>query len=155
MCPDIPLISVLKVCQLSMGNCLSWARHLILTLCLLCIGGCDYVLDCLDSDGPVFERSSLPAMILNQAYSETVRVRIRNEPGDNRFDYRFSLSGQLPPGLVHFQSGRDFIIEGAPTELGQYSFLLRVEVDDGSNAQSSGLCYTTRSKTFELTVQTM
>lgn len=125
------------------------ATVLILTLFL---GGCDGVLDCLDNDGPEFNKSTLLPAVLNQVYSEDIRASVNNEPQDQRFDYRFVLTGELPEGLSTFVSGQSYLFTGTPTESGIFQFKLYVEVDDGRNAQESGLCYVSHTRDFVLNV---
>lgn len=117
------------------------------------LSGCDSVLDCLDNDGPVFSKSSLDVAILNEEYSDTIQASVRNEPRDSRFDYRFELSGRLPAGLSFRTSGRNFIIDGTPTQSGLFPLDLFVEVDDGLDPIDSGLCFRSRSTAYQLNVR--
>ena len=127
-----------------------------LALVALLITGCDTVIDCLDDDGPRFPSVAIEPGILNQVYSETVRVSINNEPRDDNFRYDFNISGALPEGLSTASSGRDFIFSGTPTETGTFVFTLFVEVEDnfGFN-DDSGLCFFSDSRRYEMTVTMM
>jgi len=129
---------------------------------LLAVGGCDVLfdsaLDCIDSDGPTFDRRELAQPVLNQVYSETVTARIENEPRDDRFLYEFDVLGELPPGITWRQlagSSRRVAFEGTATELGTYEITLVVAVDEPflDDTINSGLCYTTRSRRFDLVVE--
>jgi len=118
------------------------------------LGGCDVITDCLDDDGPVFNRSTLPPATLNQVYTETIVASIENEPRDDNFDYSWSITdGALPVGITTMVSGRRYTLSGTPIELGVYDFQVNVTVDDGLDSESSGLCYRNRSKNFQLQVQ--
>ena len=55
--------------------------------CMIMLGSCDSVVDCLDRDGPVFDTRSLLPAILNQEYLQRINVSVENEPRDDRFDY--------------------------------------------------------------------
>ena len=132
------------------------APFLALTLCA-CDALIDTALDCIDSDGPEFDKKSLATPILNQEYNDKVTVSIRNEPRDNRFNYTFSHQGELPQGLeANYQTGgsRDVFFTGTPTELGtfQYSLFVSVEEPGVPDDFNSGLCYRNNSITYELTV---
>ncbi len=125
----------------------------ICTLLVSLLSGCDSVLDCLDDDGPVFNKSFLNVAVLNEVYTDSIQVSVRNEPRDDRFEYRFVLSGNLPQGLSYRTNGRNFFIDGTPTESGLFPLSLFVEVDDGLDAIDSGLCFRSRSTDYRLNVQ--
>jgi hypothetical protein len=116
------------------------------------MSGCDTVIDCLDDDGPRFPSVTLEPAILNQVYSETVRVSINNEPRDDNFSYDFEISGALPEGISTASSGRDFIFSGTPIESGSFVFTLFVEIQDEFDFAESGLCFYSDSRRYELTV---
>jgi len=124
-----------------------------LLLLALSLYGCDAVLDCLDDDGPVFNKGTLEQAVLNQEYADEIVASVRNEPFDARFDYRFVFTGSLPQGVMAFQSGRRFVFEGTPTESGLFRFTLYVEVDDGLDPYRSNLCFRSRSTDYRLTVR--
>lgn len=134
----------------------------VLLITVLALSGCDALfdnaIDCLDSDGPDFDRRVLAMPVLNQVYSEIITARIENEPGDDRFDYSFELIGDLPVGITWRQEeffGRRVFLEGTPTELGssEFTLLVAVEERDAFSQQNSGLCFTSRSRRFTLDVQ--
>jgi len=131
-------------------------RH-VKTLCLIgsivTLGGCDAALDCIDNDGPEFSTTTIMPAALNQVYRADIEVSIRNEPLDDRFDYRFRVTGNLPPGISSRSSGRTLELSGTATELGSYLFEVTVEVDDGLSAAESGLCFRVRDRDFTLLVE--
>lgn len=140
------------------------AHVLLAGLTSLSVTGCDALLDnaldCLDSDGPEFDKRTIETPVLNQVYQDVVSVRIENEPRDDRFSYDIRVQGSLPAGLIAEQvpsTGRQLFISGTPTELGMFSFTLFVAVENGVQgfSDTSGLCYTTRSRIFEVTVAPM
>ncbi len=130
---------------------------ILLLGCLLT--GCDVLLDiavaCVDDDRPVLSPPVLPNPILNQVYDQNVHVGIQNEPFDDAFDYSFELTGALPAGLQYEVLNRDLRILGTPTELGDYSFSVRVEVVDSGFHDLSGLCATIDTIGYSWTVQPM
>ena len=134
------------------------AQLLFATSSLL-LTGCDALIDlaidCIDHDGPEFNQTLLVSPVLNQVYAETITVSIDNEPLDDRFDYEFSLSGVLPSGILTEETGRRLIFSGTATELGQFRFEVFVEISNRNGNLASGLCFTTASRNFELTVLPM
>lgn len=137
-------------------------RMTLLLPLLLTLSGCDVLFDsaadCIDSDGPTFNKRTLAQPVLNQVYSETVTASIQNEPRDDRFSYDFDVAGALPTGITWRQlagSSRQVIFEGTPTELGEFQITLLVAVEEPflGDSANSGLCYTTRSRKFDLVVQ--
>jgi len=136
---------------------LAFTQRILIIILLSVLTACDALIDCLDADGPVFDKRTLTVAVLNQEYQESIRARINNEPLDDWFTYRFQLRGQLPKGLSTFQNGRTFLFEGTATELGDFTFELFVDVSSRGDrvtysTGTSGLCYTSRSQRYELTV---
>ena len=161
----IPAQTHTVICTLRSGeHCQRTQRHTATAtvraglgmLALMVLTGCDVLLDgaldCLDSDGPRFNKSVLTSPVLNQVYDDSVGVYVDNEPFDNRFDYRIELTGTLPPGINHTVVGRDVYFTGTAIEMGEFDFRLYVEIDDGADSFESGLCYRTRSQNFTLNV---
>jgi len=135
-------------------------RLLILVPTLLlcaCDALLDTALDCIDSDGPEFDKKFLATPILNQEYNEKVTVSIKNEPYDDRFEYTFSHQGELPRGMqadYQIDGSREVFFSGTPTELGTFKYTLFVSVSEPgiSDNFNSGLCYHNRSISYDLTV---
>lgn len=117
----------------------------------------DLALDCIDDDQPELSPGSLPNPVLNQEYSETIHVGIRNEPYDDRFRYRFTLSGEIPKGLQTEVQGRDLRLYGTPIELGDFRFTVQVDVESRNSlaGDTDGLCSTIDSRSYQWTIQMM
>jgi len=125
---------------------------ILLTACDALI---DNALDCVDSDGPEFDRRILASPVLNQVYNETLTVRINNEPLDDRFQYDFEILGEPPEGITITQEpgrGRRLFFEGTAVEEGTFELRIFVSVDSSGFETTSGLCFTNRSRNFELVV---
>jgi hypothetical protein len=128
---------------------------------VLLLSGCgglfdDLLIDCIDFDGPEFATDSLPRAIVGQSYSTLVTVDIVREPNDDSYDYRFSVEGQLPPGLQVRQniSPRRLEIYGQPSTAGSFNFRLKVTVAD-PNRPGDGvpsLCWYRAEKSYTITV---
>ena len=139
-----------------------FSQNLFLGATMILLSGCDVLfdsaIDCLDSDGPDFDKRTLAVPVLNQVYNDIITARIENEPRDDRFDYRFELIGTLPAGMTWRQQeflGRRIFFEGTPTELvsTEFTLLVAVEERDEFSSQNSGLCFTSKSRRFTLDVQ--
>ena len=115
--------------------------------------GCESAIDCLDNDGPKFVTGSISNPVLNEVYSQTITVEINNEPRDDNFRYNFQFAGDLPAGVTGVSNGRNYFLEGTPTEEGTFRFTIFVEVDDSLEPVESGLCFYNASKPFDMTVQ--
>ena len=115
----------------------------------------DLAIDCIDRDGPEFNKTLVVAPVLNQVYSESITVSIDNEPLDDRFDYDFAITGELPTGIEVSEIGRQLIFSGTATELGQFPIDISVEVSHRNGNLDSGLCFTTASQTYDLSVLPM
>jgi hypothetical protein len=113
----------------------------------------DLALDCIDRDGPEFDKTLLASPILNQVYSETITASIDNEPLDDRFDYEFAVTGRLPAGIETSEIGRQLIFSGTATETGDFPIQVSVEVSHRNGNLDSGLCFTTESQRYDLTVR--
>ena len=116
----------------------------------------DVVGACIDLDGPTFNTPGLPNATVGQPYSAQVEAAITREPYDDRFLYRFRLSGSLPPGLGWAQAGRTrrLQISGTPTAAGSYSFRFEVSVEDPLETPEvlRTLCWYATDKTYQLGV---
>lgn len=122
--------------------------------CTFILSACDELLDlavdCLDGDKPQLRPAILANPVLNQLYDETILVSIRNEPFDDSFAYRFTLTGELPGGIETDIEGRNFRLLGTPIELGEYRFSVRVDVTGTDNPfnNTDGLCLTTDTSNY-------
>ena len=150
--------SAMTITRVEFGKCVK--PSLLLAAATL-LAGCDALidnaLDCVDSDGPEFDRRILASPVLNQVYNETLTVRISNEPQDDRFLYDFEIVGEPPEGITITQEpgrGRRLFFEGAAIEEGTFELdiFVAVSVSSSSFEGTSGLCFTSRSRNFELVV---
>lgn len=134
------------------------ARGLIASSAIFILG-CDalvdFAIDCIDRDGPEFNKTLLISPVLNQVYDETIIASIDNEPQDDRFDYEFGISGSLPRGIAIEEVGRRLIFSGTATETGEFPIQVSVEVSHRNGNLDSGLCFTTETQSYLLTVLPM
>ncbi len=145
--------------NVSMNKAAIPVRALTTAISAVFLLGCeqlvDLAIDCIDRDGPEFNKTLLAAPVLNQVYSETIIASIDNEPLDDRFDYEFAISGRLPAGIQTDEIGRQLIFSGTATETGDFPIQVSVEVSHRNGNLDSGLCFTTESQAYQLTVLPM
>lgn len=131
----------------------------------------DYLIDCIDNDGPQLSPRTIPNPVLNQSYDVRITASINNEPFDDSFLYDIVVSRTLPEGLIADIFERQVRITGAATELGTFDIDVGVAVEDpnsfefnngfnnnnsninfNNNGTSSGLCFVQTQRTYQLTV---
>jgi len=118
-----------------------------------CASLADIMVDCIDGDGPVISPASLPNAVVGEPYLAVLTTSIRNEPYDDRFRYRITLSSGLPDGLSAEIFHREVRIVGVPSELDISNFIVEVDVSDSKGANTAGLCRHTKRREYALTVQ--
>ncbi len=124
----------------------------------------DKVIDCVNFDKPEFNTDSLHDAVLNQAYSASIVVEIKNNPDDEYYDYEFYLkAGNLPDGLKLVQEGYEPIafIEGTPITPGYYEFIIEIHAIDPYYYRKeyyywneSDLCEEYNERVYSITVNT-
>ena len=138
-------------------------KYIIVMLLVSSLTGCDVfesiLGDCIDFDGPEFNKSSIPSAVLNETYDVTITASINNEPNDSLYGYTISLIGSLPAGVTIYKDSNERTIQiiGTPTEIGLFNFKLKVEVTEPYNDYYSydeeyGLCYTEHEENYVLVV---
>lgn len=88
-----------------------------------------------EPDALVINTSSLPTAVVGEAYSAGVDA----EGGSGAYDW-ITASGSLPPGLavsVDDLGEGDVVITGIPESAGSFTFVLRVESEDGQRRSRS------------------
>ena len=102
--------------------------RITLIVCLLLLVGCDAV-NCVINNHPEFSQTSLSEARLNQEYEESIRASISNSIEDSKYDYEFTLVGELPAGLEYETNGRDLTFSGTPMELGDFPISISVTAE--------------------------
>lgn len=114
---------------------------------------CDYL---TRSDGPSFVTDDLPAAKAGVPYGAEIEVDLLGLGRNNDYDYRFTIHGELPPGLETRQQGRErwLQIVGVPTAPGSYGFGVTVSIDEPLSRQIlwRTMCWTAASKDFRIAV---
>ncbi len=133
------------------------ARLIALTVVVL-PGGCD-VANCIIDRYPQFSSDSLAVATVNQEYEASLEVDIHSSIEDSDYNYSVGLEGRLPPGLSLQTSGRDVFFTGTPTELGDFSFTLKLYAEPRDSGfgfnfddQASDLCDDESSQNFVISV---
>lgn len=136
-------------------------RKIYLLLLLVSLFGCrdgdSGIDDCLENRVLEFSSSTVPSAVLNQEYLTRVRVRINNEPNDDRYSYIFDFDGDLPDGITWSQdeSEREIIIYGTPTQLGtfRFTFTVTAELPERDSEEEPDLCVSSASEDFQIIVR--
>ena len=101
-------------------------------IAILGSSGCEYFYlhytDCRYYDDPRFDRISLNRPVLNQVYSDQVRISFDDDGHIDSYDYWVEFSGALPPGITYYQENRNIYYQGAATSQGTYSFTINAGV---------------------------
>ena len=140
---------------------LKLAKVFLILTGLLGISGCEFFYlhytDCGYYDAPRFDRITLRQPILNQVYSEQVRVILDNDRHIDGYEIRYDFSGRLPPGISHYQNDRNVFFDGTAIALGSYSFTIAVEaryfISDRFYYHFSDYCTYRSSRNYLLTVE--
>lgn len=140
---------------------LKLSKVILILTGLLGVSGCDFFYlhysDCGYYDDPRFDRITLRQPILNQVYSDQVRVILDNDSHIDGYDIRYEFSGSLPPGISYYRNDRSIYFEGVAIALGSYSFTITVEVQyfirDRFYFYYSDYCTYRSSRSYLLTVE--
>lgn len=128
---------------------------------LLGVSGCEFFYlhysDCGYYDDPSFDRIALRQPVLNQVYSEQVRVTLDNDSHIDGYDIRYEFSGSLPPGISYYQNDTSVFFEGVAISPGSYLFTITVEaryfISDRFYYYYSDYCTYRTSRSYLLTVE--
>ncbi len=140
---------------------LKLSKVILLLTGLLGVSGCEFFYlhysDCGYYDGPSFDRITLRQPVLNQVYSEQVRVTLDNDRHIDGYDIRLEFSGSLPLGISYYQDDTSVYFEGTAISLGSYSFIITVEarylISDRFYYNYSDYCNYRTSRNYLLTVE--
>ena len=125
------------------------------------VSGCDFFYfhysDCGYYDSPSFDRETLRQPVLNQVYSDQVRVTLDNDSHIEGYDIRHEFSGSLPPGISYYQNDTRVFFEGTAISPGSYSFTITVEarylISDRFYYYYSDYCTYRTTRSYLLTVE--
>ena len=140
---------------------LKLSKTILVLIGLLGVSGCEFFYfhysDCGYYDSPSFDRTTLRQPVLNQVYSDQVRVTLDNDSQIDDYDIRYEYSGNLPPGISYYQNDKSVIFEGTAISSGSYSFTITVEaryfVRDRFYYHYSDYCTYRTSRSYLLTVE--
>ena len=118
--------------------------------------GCNAESLCIIPREPELRNKEFPIGSVDNYYYVDVDAGIRNEPRDNDYDYYFDVVG-LPEGLDYFVNYRTISLEGIPTQPGNYTITIYVDVDgpfrNNFDENPEILCNSSTSKTYTLIIE--
>ena len=88
-------------------------RKLYPFICFLIIilfSGCAELIDCIASARPDIKSKNLIVGYIGSNYNDFIDSEVTNEINDNNYNYYFSLTGNLPPGINYYPQGRRIIL---------------------------------------------
>lgn len=132
-------------------------------LIIISFSRCAELIDCIASARPDIKSKNLIVGYIGSNYNDFIDSEVTNEINDNNYNYYFSLSGNLPPGVSFYTQGRRIILTGNPIATGIYTFTVTLTVDpfEYYNPNQSffedgnRICFgdDTTSKDFKITIQ--
>jgi hypothetical protein len=80
---------------------------------------------------PEITADEAPVGQVSSPYRWKIGAEVKRSPFDEAYNYSFDLvNGRLPEGLVFRNEGDHAIIEGTPSELGEFPITIRVTVEE-------------------------
>lgn len=122
------------------------------------LSGCAELFDCIASARPNIHSKTFATGTVGGSYTDFLESDITNEPHDNEYDYFYSVSGNVPPGMTYHQQGRKLFFTGFPTVAGSYTFKVTLDVDAPSDysddpwEDGNRICFEDDNVTKEFTI---
>lgn len=123
-------------------------RRLVFFVVLMSLAGCSSIVDCALNDAPKWENRELPQGMRFQSYDETIYL----ERASDFSIQDFQVIGELPNGIHHEFYGEYVRLFGTPTELGNFSFKLKVSVQYVDSEGNSESCSSSAQKGYNLRI---
>lgn len=133
---------------------------LLLSMTSFLVISCSELIDCVASARPNIHSKILQRGYVGNVYTDFIDSDITNDSNDNDYDYYFSISGNVPPGLTYNQQGRKVFFTGYPSQAGSYTFRVKLTVDfpeyydpnQGIFEDSNRICFGDDTTTKEFTI---
>jgi len=127
----------------------------------LTLSGCSELMDCVASARPNIHSKTLQMGHVGINYDDFIQADVTNDPNDDNYDYYFSVSGNLPPGMTYREHGRKVYFSGVPTQSGIYTFKVELTVDpeydyfenEGFFEDGNHICFDDDTTTKEFTIE--
>lgn len=122
--------------------------------------GCAELFDCVASARPDIHGKILATGTVGGNYNDFLDSDVTNDPNDNAYDYYYSVSGTIPPGMTYHQQGRKLFFSGIPSQAGSYTFRVHLKIDypdsydpnQGFFEDGNRICFGDDSTTKEFTI---
>ena len=97
-------------------------------------------MECNDKIVPKLPKQNMLNGKVGESYFVTISAYVKNAD-EETFEYKFSQTGDFPPGLSYRASGRVFEIYGTATKSGTYTFKVKVELQNVITGVGDGFCF--------------
>ena len=121
--------------------------------------GCETIASCIWNRRPEIPDKSFEVGNIGYFYYEDLISEIKNESGDDNYEYYYDVTGNLPNGLEMYSDYRTLSIEGNPEISGSFTFTIHLVVDppeqydyDTQEYDDKSMCSTTTSKEFTIII---
>ena len=129
-------------------------KTLILCLLFWSISGCELVgmameeaIDCVFRMSAQLDGRTLEEGRVGELYDEMLVASVKNTPNEHHFEYYFTISGDLPPGVQANVSDRKVFFRGVPQEAGNYQVNVHVDIEYTGNPEDERYCFSDPSLT--------
>ena len=136
---------------------------LSLILLAFSLNSCAELFDCVASARPDIHGKNLATGTVGGNYNDFLDSDVTNDPNDNAYDYYYSVSGTIPPGMTYNQQGRKLYFSGIPSQAGSYTFRVHLKIDypdsydpnQGFFEDGNRICFgdDSTSKEFTISIQ--
>jgi len=133
-------------------------RWIFLIPFLILLSSCELlseeINECIFKIAPKLPDKTLSQGRLGTPYNESISAYIKNAD-DGSYDYRFSIEGNLPPGIQYQSDGRLLELTGTPTQVGSFSFKVKVTLPNVISGVGDGFCFAKDSdkKTYKIQIK--
>lgn len=121
---------------------------------------CAELFDCIASARPDIHSKNLATGTVGNNYNDFIDSDVTNDPNDNAYDYYYSITGTIPPGMTYNQQGRKIYFSGIPSQAGNFTFSVRLTVNppdsydpnQGLFTDGNRICFGDDTTTKEFTI---
>ena len=112
------------------------------------LSGCELVtlameeaIDCVFRMSAQLDERSLEKATVGVFYDQKLVASVNNTPNEHHFEYYFTITGDIPPGLEANVSDRTIFFRGIPSEEGRYNFNVHVDIEYTGDPEDERYCF--------------